>query len=87
MKATSNAKWILPLWCFAAAMQGVWGISGRGMSLWPIWTVLYVIIGIRSAPRSPVDGLKVVQLQGSFLTSPGTRIVLAVLVATADEHR
>ena len=76
-------QWIRLLWFFSAAMQAVWGVSGRGSSVWPIWAVLYVIIGFQSAagPVTRTDGLKVVRIEGSFLTNPGTRMTVAVLAA------
>jgi hypothetical protein len=64
-------------------MQAIWGVSGRGVSLWPMWAVLYVIIGVRSGtgPVTRIDGLKVVRIEGSFLTQPGLRMTIAVLAA------
>jgi hypothetical protein len=64
-------------------MWVVWGISGRGPSNWLIFAILYVIIGVRSAagPVTRTDGLKVVKIEGSFLTNPGMRMTVAVLAA------
>jgi hypothetical protein len=62
-------------------MWVVWGISGRGPSNWLIFAILYVIIGVRSAPRPRIDGLKVVRIEGSFLTNPGLRMTVGVLAA------
>src|ERR1035438_5623411 len=81
MTESSKMQWIRLLWLYSAAMWVVWGLSARGPSNWFIFAVLYVIIGVRSAPRPRIDGLKVVTIVGSFLTQPGTRITVGVLAA------
>ena len=62
------------LWLYSAIMVAVWGVSGRGMSTWPIFAVIYFFFGLFSRPRPSKS-------PDTFLTSPKSWLALAVFAA------
>jgi hypothetical protein len=60
------------LWLYSASMMAVCGISGHGDSIDFLFAVMYVVIGLSTAPPRP---------SGMFPPSPRARWALAVIVA------